>query len=62
MSVGGRSTLLERRLRAEVRRILRLLERTRRTRDLARLLIEANGGVSPHRRQQYHPRGDRRRS
>jgi hypothetical protein len=32
-------SLCERQLRAEVRRILRLLERTRRTRSQARLLV-----------------------
>ena len=46
MKLQRRSTLLERQLRAEVRRILLLLERTRRTRHRAKLLIGLQTGVS----------------
>lgn len=41
-----RSTLQKRQLRAEVQQILRLLERTRRTRRQARLLVALEAGVS----------------
>jgi hypothetical protein len=46
MKLQRRSTLLEKQLRAEVRRILQLLERARRTRQQVRLLIALKTGVS----------------
>jgi len=46
MKVQRRSTLRERQLRAEVQRILQLLERTRQTRYQVRLLIALERGVS----------------
>jgi hypothetical protein len=41
-----RNTLLERQLRAEVRQILQLLERARRTRQRARLLVALETGAT----------------
>jgi hypothetical protein len=49
MKVHRGSPLFEKQLRAEVRRILQLLERTRRTRQQVRLLIALKTGVS-HRK------------
>jgi hypothetical protein len=46
MKLQRGSTLLEKQLRAEVRRILQLLERARRTRHRVRLLIALKTGVS----------------
>lgn len=46
MRLQRRSTLLEKQLRAEVRRILQLLERTRRTRHQVRLMIARETGAS----------------
>jgi hypothetical protein len=46
MSVQRRSSLLDKRLHVEVRRILRLLERTRKTRHRARLLIAMENGAA----------------
>lgn len=49
MKVPPRSSLLERQLRAEVRRILLLLERSRRTRHQVRLMIALETGVARRR-------------
>jgi hypothetical protein len=49
MKLPRRSPLLERQLRAEVRRIQMLLERTRRTQKQVRLLIAIEKGVSRRR-------------
>lgn len=46
MNLRRKSSLQERRLRAEVRRILLLLERTRRTCRQAHLLVALTTGVS----------------
>ena len=46
MKVGGTEGSFDRELHAEVGRILQLLERTRRTRHQARLLIALETGVS----------------
>jgi len=46
MKAQRKNPLLERQLHAEVRRILLLLERTRRTRREARLLVERETGDS----------------
>lgn len=46
MKVPQRGSLLERQLHAEVRRILRLLERIRRTRRRIRLLVALETGAS----------------
>ncbi|HLY17218.1 MAG TPA: hypothetical protein VKR61_08325 [Bryobacteraceae bacterium] len=45
MKPQARSTLFERQLRAEVRQIVQLLERTRRTRQQARLLVALETGA-----------------
>jgi len=49
MRVQRGNPLFQKQLRAEVRRILLLLERTRRTRQQARLAIALETGVSPRR-------------
>jgi len=49
MKVPRSSSLLDRRLQAEVRRILRLLERTRRTRRRIRLWVALETGVARRR-------------
>jgi len=46
MRVKRKNPLFERQLHAEVRRILRLLDRTRRTREQVRLLIALETGAS----------------
>ena len=46
MKAQRKNPLLERQLHAEVRRILLLLERTRRTRREARLLVARETGTS----------------
>ncbi len=55
MKLHQSSPLLERQLRAEVRRILQLLERTRQTRSLARTLVAIETGVS-HRKPRPRPK------
>ncbi len=54
MPSHGGNALFQRRLRAEIRRILRLLERTRRTRQQVRLLIALESGASRGRRRPGH--------
>jgi hypothetical protein len=49
MGVQPRNPLFDKQLHAEVRRILRLLERTRKTRQQVRLLIARETVASPRR-------------
>jgi hypothetical protein len=49
MRVTHQNQLLDKQLHAEIERILRLLERTRRTRQQARLLVALETGVSGRR-------------
>jgi len=50
MGVRRKNPLFERQLHAEVRRILRLLDRTRRTREQVRLLIALETGASSRKK------------